>query len=224
MEFFKIFLLAIGSQALVLTVIGYLARSLIAQLLAKDLETFKTTIKIEGEREIQKISHELEKKSIEHHVRFSRLHEKRAEIIATLYSMIVQAHMHLEKVIDPREFMGDPSKMDQMDNAYRSVSEFYSYFNKNRIYLPEYLCNQTNSFVQEMHANCLEYFMYARYTEKALNEDLRKKRSDAGIKALKYFQEVVPNAKSALENELRTILGDSTNDHLLVDASPQCGS
>jgi len=224
MEYWNTFLLAMGGQAIVLTVLGWLARSLVTQLLAKDIETFKTKIKTEAEIEIHKIIHDLEKQSIEHHVRFSGLHEKRAEIIATLYSLIVQAHMHLEKVLDPREFMGDPSKKDQMANAYHSVSEFYSYFNMNKIYLPEYLCNQINSFVQEMYGEYLEYFIYARYTEKTLNDDLRKKWSDEGIKAWKYFQEVVPNAKSALEYEFRTILGDSTNNHLQVDTSPQCSS
>ncbi|MCK4705489.1 MAG: hypothetical protein KAT90_08425 [Gammaproteobacteria bacterium] len=132
--------------------------------------------------------------------------------------MIVQAYTHLEKVVDPTEYMGDPSKQDQMTNAFHSVSKFYSYFNVNRIYLPETLCAPINSFIQEMHGKYAEYFMYARYKEEALNDELVDKRNKAWMKAWEYFQEVVPDAKSALENEFRHLLGDSANKSLNSDA------
>src|SRR5690606_27647479 len=96
--------LALGGNLALVAVLGWLSKSLISQLLAKDIESFKIALKSESESASEKLRHELEKAMIEHQVRFSKLHEKRAEVIAELYSLLVQAYWDLQSFVSPAEW------------------------------------------------------------------------------------------------------------------------
>lgn len=61
-------------SGLTLAAVTYLLKSLVAQQLAKDLEAFKRQLAVEAERD---------------RVRFSRLHERRAEVIEEVYQRLV---------------------------------------------------------------------------------------------------------------------------------------
>lgn len=76
MELWQSLLVAFGGNAAVLLVLGFLGRSLMSSVLAKDIEKFKADLHVAA---------------IEHEVRFSKLHEKRAEVLAELYKLLVAA-------------------------------------------------------------------------------------------------------------------------------------
>jgi hypothetical protein len=59
----------------------FLARSLFLHMLSKDTERFKAGLQLESLREMENLKSTLSLASYEHQVRFSRLYEKRANII-----------------------------------------------------------------------------------------------------------------------------------------------
>lgn len=207
MEAWQTILLALGGNTILLAVLGWLAKSFVSQLLTKDVEAFKSTLKAEAEAASQKLRHELEKASIEHQVRFSKLHEKRAEVIAELYSLLVQAHWDISSFVSPMEMHGEPDKLEKYVAAMNSVADFYRYFDKQRIYIPENLCNQINEFVQEMRRKAIGFGIYVHYDDKTLLDHTYKEKQKAWADAWEYLDQKVPDAKIALENELRGILG-----------------
>jgi hypothetical protein len=90
----EIILASIGGSATLVAVLGWLAKSLVSNLLDKDIASFR---------------YELEKLALEHNVRFSTLHERRDVVIATLYSEIVGFYMasskgqhSVKRKVDPR--------------------------------------------------------------------------------------------------------------------------
>jgi len=168
MEAWQTILFALGGNAAVLAVLGWLSKSFVNQLLAKDIEVFKTTLKTEAEAASQKLRHELEKATIEHQVRFSKLHEKRAEVIAELYSLLVQAYWDISSFVSPIEWSGEPNKQEKYAKAMNSVADFYRYFDRHRIYIPEDLCSQIDEFVQEMRKKAIGFGVYVRYEDAAL--------------------------------------------------------
>ena len=209
MEIWQTILLALGGNVALLAVLGWLSKSLVSQLLAKDIEGFKSTLKSEAEAASQKLRHDLEKATIEHQVKFSKLHEKRAEVIAELYSLLVQAHWELSSFVSPMEWVGEPNKQEKYVTAMNSVADFYKYFDKHRIYIPEELCGQIDEFVQEMRKKAIGFGVYVKYDDAALPERAMEQKHQAWTGAWEYFEQKVPEAKAALENELRGILGDA---------------
>ncbi|MFK5895260.1 MAG: hypothetical protein QM504_18760 [Pseudomonadota bacterium] len=207
MEAWQTILLTLGANTVVLAVLGWLAKSLVSQQLTKDVEMFKSTLKAESEAASQTLRHQLEKASIEHQVRFSKLHEKRAEVIAEIYSLLVQAHWDILSFVSPMEMAGEPEKQEKYVTAMNSVADFYRYFDKQRIYIPENLCDQINEFVREMRSKAIGFGVYVHYNDEALPKHALQKKHDAWIGASEYLEKKVPDAKAALENELRNILG-----------------
>jgi len=70
----------------ILGVAAWLIKTALTSKLTQETEAFKARLKADGDAEIEKLKHSLEKVAVEHQVRFSKLHEKRAEIIADLYA------------------------------------------------------------------------------------------------------------------------------------------
>ncbi len=140
-------------------------------------------------------------------MRFSKLHEKRAEVIATLYSLLVQAYWDLSSFVSLMEWAGEPTKQDKYVSAMNSVADFYRYFDKHRIYIPETLCLQIDEFVQEMRSRAIGFGVYVKYDDETLPDHAYEKKHKAWEQAWEYFEKKVPETKTALENELRGILG-----------------
>lgn len=69
-------LIAFGGNAALLAVLGWLARSLGAQFLAKDLEARKAELSAAAATTSERFKHELALVAHEHQVRFSKLHEQ----------------------------------------------------------------------------------------------------------------------------------------------------
>jgi hypothetical protein len=100
-------LVAIGANAAILAVLGFLARSLINSWLAKDLEKFKFELKSASDTAFESLKSDLQRAAFEHQVRFSKLHEKRAEVIA-------------ERIESPNQET-IKRKWDNLEQAWKSV-------------------------------------------------------------------------------------------------------
>ncbi len=77
MELWQSLLVALGGNATLLLVLGFLGRSVMSTVLTKDIEKFKAALHQAG---------------IEHQVRFSKLHERRAEVLAEVYKLLAEAY------------------------------------------------------------------------------------------------------------------------------------
>lgn len=210
MDAWQLILVAFGGNALLLLVLGWLARSLGSQFLAKDLEKFKSELAAASSATTEHLKHELQRAALEHQVRFSKLHERRAEVIAQLYGLLVEAHWASQSFISPAEFSGEPSKQEKYAEAMNKAAEFYRFFDKNRIWLPEGLCKQLEQFLRNMRSKVIEFGVHVTHDTGHGPPHFTKEKMDVWIKAHEYFEKEVPGARAALEAELRGILGAST--------------
>lgn len=78
-------LLVLGGNAALVLAAAWFARSLIGQLLARDLERFKSELVSASSIATERTKHELQMAAQERSVRFTKLHEKRGEVIAAMY-------------------------------------------------------------------------------------------------------------------------------------------
>ena len=85
METWQTILLAFGGNAALLAVLGLIGKSLLDKLIVRDTKKFESDLQAKSDAAIEHLKNELQLKTIEYQVRFSRLHDKRADVIAELY-------------------------------------------------------------------------------------------------------------------------------------------
>ena len=209
MEVWQTILIAFGGNAVLLAVLAWAAKSLTSQWLTKDIERFKISVKSDADAASERLKNELQMSALEHQVKFSKLHEKRADVIAELYGFLVQACWDISSFVSPMEWSGEPNKQEKYVTAMNSVARFYQFFDKHRIYIPEGLCGQLDEFVQGMRQKAIGFGVYVRYEDEALPDSQMKDKHNAWTEAWKHFEDAVPETKSALETHLRSLLGES---------------
>jgi hypothetical protein len=173
------------------------------------LETHKAQLSAHSAVETERLRSQLSMQATEHAVRFQGLHEKRAAVIAEMYSLLVEAYWKASSFASPMEWAGEPDKQQKYTDAMNSFASFYQYFDKNQIYLPPAICAQVDTFVREMRKMVIGFGVYLRLDEKTMPLESVNKKHDAWIKAWEYMEKEVPIARTSLEAELRAILDGS---------------
>lgn len=205
MDAWQSLLLALGGNAALLVVLAWLARSFGSQLLSKDLEAFKTSLSSASTEASERLKHELQIVAHEHQVRFSKLHERRAEVIANLYALLVEAQWAGQSFVSIAEWAGEPPKHEKYSMAMNKFAEFFREFDKNRIFLPESVCLQLDEFLQGMRKRVIHFGVYVQTNDYA-PEHVIKEKIEVWSKASAYFETELPAARKALESELRSML------------------
>ncbi len=77
-------IIVFGGNATLLLVLGFLFKSLLSHMLTKDVEKYKAELNADADLLIERLKSTLQIVALEHQVRFSKLHQKRAEAIEEL--------------------------------------------------------------------------------------------------------------------------------------------
>ena len=182
----EIILTSFGGSALLLGAVGFLVKSIINHFLSKDVENFKNR---------------LELTAVEHKIRFSNLHEKRALIISKLFELISEVHQLAKSFTSPLGFVGE-DKMKEFEDTYKKISDLSNFFDKNRIYFSEDTCNGVEELIRSFRDPTIKFGV-------TLSEDLKKEKIKAWTEAWEDVDKKVPPIRQRLESEFRGILGSN---------------
>ncbi|MBJ9677912.1 hypothetical protein [Burkholderia gladioli] len=207
MNFWQTALLAVGGNAALLAVLGWLAKSLLEKLLTKDVERFKASLASEAQSAIERLKHDLQLTAVEHQVRFANLHERRAQVVADLYGLLVEAYWATSGFVSPAEWAGEPNKRQKYVVAMNSIADFFRFFEKSKIYLPKTVCDQLEEFVNGMRKKVVGFGIYVRTEDPNLPLHALEQKHKVWQESWEFFENQVPPARNALEDELRGILG-----------------
>jgi hypothetical protein len=210
MEIWKTILLAVGGQAAMLAVLGYVGKSLFERLIVRDTKRFENDLKAKSDAASDRLRYEFQLQTIEHQVRFSRLHEKRASVVAELHGYLVEALLEAENFLHPIQDPVEGGKQEKYDQAMNKLVELYRYFEKHRIYLPEEICTSLQDLIQHVRLQMIKSGRWARYGDYLHSEDTRKQMMEAEDSAWEAFTNEAPVARRSLENEFRSLLGATT--------------
>jgi len=192
--------IALGGQAAFLGAVAWLAKSLVSQRLAREAEEFKIKLKADADIEIERLKSSLQIVAAEHQVRFAKLHEKRAEVIAQLYAMLVDARQLT------REFVyGGPRDAERRKKAFDKSFKLSQFIDINRIYLQPAVCALLDNFHRKVRlaANKIEIL-----TESwAGPEDPNDAQNSLIADAATALESDLPAIREQLEKEFRTVLG-----------------
>jgi len=219
METWQTILLAFGGNAALLAVLGILAKSLLEKLITRDTKRFESELKAKSDATIEHLKNELQLRTIEHQVRFSRLHEKRASVIAELNGHLAEVLWEAECFLSPMQWAGDPPQEEKHRNAMNKLVEFFRFFDKHRIYLPTELCESLQELVMQVRRHVINFGVYVKFDDATLNDHTRAQKEKAWNEGWDALKNQAPQARTALENEFRVLLGEAANSSLQRTAS-----
>jgi len=206
----KEFATALGASTVLLGAVAWLIRSLLKQLLSKDIEIHKTQLKTESDRNLETFRATLQQRATEHQILFSRLHDKRANIVAELYSKMVEAISATESFVSPAEWVGEPDKKEKYKKAMHHIVDFFCYFDRRRIFLEKPLCQKIDEMVNAVRNPAIEFSCYLDHPD--FEPSLAKEKRDVWMKAWHDVKrDIVPAARQSLEDEFRELLGVASN-------------
>ncbi len=218
MSFLNEILIAMGSNATLLIVLAYLARSLMQTLLAKDIKKFevelqnnataqlerlKSDLRSAGDVSIEQLKSRLQQAAIEHQVRFSNLHEQRAQKIADLYRRIVEQSLACQRYVFRLTAANRQVGFLELE---KSFSDFFLFFESSRIYLPEHVCGLLEKLSDTIRQPAISVYVYGD-TDDHANDAVREEKRRAFKSAFQALDAEIPAAKKILEDEFRRLLG-----------------
>ncbi|MFZ3077189.1 MAG: hypothetical protein WA139_01925 [Candidatus Aenigmatarchaeota archaeon] len=169
--------------------VTYLIKKIFSQYFEKDVEKFK---------------HEL----MQDQIRFSKLHEKRAEIINELYGKIVDLESNMKSyinLINLIQVVGESSYPEKQKKAGESGKEFLDFYAKNDIYFSSDVCKKIDIINDTFLKAWNEFEIYKPYeSNRGINEN---EKSDAWHKSWDIISKEIPPIKEELKKEFRNMLG-----------------
>jgi len=183
LEIITLIISSIGGSAVLFGAVAWFARSLIKNFIDRALEKFKSN---------------LEKMAFEHQIRFSTLHEKRAQIIAELYGRLYEFHWAVCAFLRDFHKENENDKTQRVQELDNKSYEFKDYFDKHRIYFTENICSTVDELVNAL------YSAYVPLEERDSSDDNLKK---VWRKCADTVQKQYPAIRASLESDFRNILG-----------------
>ncbi|NUA26093.1 hypothetical protein [Cupriavidus basilensis] len=218
MTIWETMVLALGGPAILIAAMAFLAKSLLTQWFARELKAYEATLtsdvkafeiklKAQADSSAEQLKSELQRQASDHQIRFSRLHEKRAEVIAKAYQLLVEALWDMESFVSPVQFEGDKSLPEKYTVAYNKLADLYRYLDVHQLFLPASLCAALQEILNEMRGTVIQVGTYTRLDNDGLPDHVLQQKWEIQMKAWDKLKTSIPDARKALETELRALLG-----------------
>lgn len=195
----------LGGEALFLAAAAWLIKTLVSNRLAQEAEEFKIKLQAHANVEIERLKASLQLVATEHQIRFAKLHEKRAVIIAELYSYLGET-----RAIARLFILGDAQNLERAEHAKTKTLELYEFINSNRIYFPEDLCGLLDKFEARLRQ---QVYLVNSYWTKIRHPTPRTEeaREKVMLEACEALESELPALLKVLEQEFRRLLGEQSS-------------
>lgn len=230
----QVLLTTLGGASILVAALAWLSKKIISSVFMKDLEKFKAELKSNGDLVIEKFKSEIQLEAQKRIIEYTSLHEKRAELIADLYSRLYQLYNSIQKVLFEYEHRLIREEVDRKDPSFSKrqnwemipgihfldaneekqlkelsllISEFYNFYSSHKIYFTPQVCDLIDRFAG------LAAYLKMNYGNIALKDKDGKLYVNPEIKEVwDKAIEAIPLLLSNLEGEFRTILGVGSNE------------
>jgi hypothetical protein len=189
-------ILATGASAVLL---AYLSRTLLRSWLDKDLESYKAKLSAEHARGLEQQKTSLARASLERQVRFTRLHERRARIIARVYAKLDQFHLAMREWTRTMRLGQQRDISELRDDALTARTGFVAYYWRHAIWLEPEMCDAINDLIGPQDKPLTDFM--SDVNEKGFPNDRK-----VWLAASEKFAKDVPKARQAIEGRFRAML------------------
>jgi hypothetical protein len=151
---------------------------------------------------IEQLRADLQRELVEHDVRFSRLHERRIEVIGDIYRNLVRAERAFASWTQPLQMAGDKNWDEKGTVAVAAATTFVEHFQENRIWLEPDLCDDVQKVVHGLYTAYVKFTIYDPEDKSAWYERFEKWREAWGA-----VSKEVPPVREKIEARVRLLLG-----------------
>jgi|SRR3990172_5375634 len=189
-----------GGSVLLLAAVAWLIRSLIRHFLSKDVEKYKFDLRREADKELAAIKASLNIDALTHQIRFSKLHERRAEIVEQLYKKIVALETASACLEVECQFDDYKKLKETADTLIDKYFEIHLFIENNKIYFSEDLSDA----IKDFNSLYFDLSIGIRYQSKPDNKEefikaFQKERDKVGSQNKRL--------KMIIETDFRKLLG-----------------
>jgi hypothetical protein len=155
----------LGGQGMFLGAAYFLFKAGIAHKFALDAKEFETQLKAKADVEIEQLKSSLQMIAYEQQVRFSKLHDRRAEVIAELYKRLVVDVFWVGQQFLSKGTFSNVAEERQAEFIETTIKfrDFSLFVDTNRIYLPEEICTLLDKFVDDVRKTVVGVAIYALF-------------------------------------------------------------
>ena len=152
-----------------------------------------------SDRDLAKLNNELQEKQLS----FAKLHERRGEIIAELYRMIVDCEAAARAFANPLS-EGDVQrdKLQKGADAISALKKWQWFFYRNRVFFSSYTCNVIDSLLKSYQDSGI-ILLWVKFQNKENLPSLTPEWE----KAMIAVEKSLPLVKQEVEKEFRLLLG-----------------
>lgn len=166
------------------------------------LETHKAELKAKSDIEIERLRSQLNVTAAERQIKFSRLHEKRAEIIAEAYSKLRELLFALNDYVKIYEMSGGPPREERYKTLINTHRAFYDAYSLKLIFFPKAVADKLDSINKDCLVAGNEFRLFVDIGD---HPDKTKK----WIAIVEAVEKKILSALRDLEDEFRQLLGDT---------------
>ena len=196
---------SLGTSALTLGALTYLAKVLIESLLARDLAEHKARLDAQSQASIENLKLQTRVQAFEHEAAYQHVLVMRVKAIAELYSNLVTVLHTFEHLFTAAPTRTPDNRL--IDGAASAWQTFDEHFDKNRIYLPTNTVDSINSFARRLGAIRESFLIEISGLLPDTPADPRAKDWVASTKAWMALQDHMHDSLKLLEDEFRSLLG-----------------
>lgn len=197
---------------LIVSIVGYLGKRIIEQVLNKDLENFKNNLHSENEKAKLVFEKEIEGYRANLNLVFNKqiqLYTKKSEVIENLYHKLVELNLAiLEMTLSFRNVTGkerqqiQKEEFERINDAAEKGNEFFKYYSSNKIYFDKDTC----LLVEDVQKNFKE--AHSDYSFKhTFGLSPSEMTYEMAKKASERVRTEIPKIMEKLEDEFRLTLG-----------------
>lgn len=208
----------VGTFAVGTGIFALLVKSLVVNSLNRELEAYKSKLNTDLEahkatllKDVEAFKSTLQLATIEHRIRFSKLHDKRAEVIQDLYGKLVALDTAIHSVLKRFQKVGEASLEDKVREYGRLHNELNEFFLPNKLFFDNKTCRIIDELLFLSRDTYFDITTYPVDTESPEYRyglrDLLKERHEYWEKAQKVFDTDIQKLKIQLEAQFRAMLG-----------------
>jgi hypothetical protein len=168
------------------------------------LETIKAQLKASADTELEGLKHELALEALRHDVRYTKLHEIRASVIADVYALLSEAYAALKDYTVAFEIVGIPSKADRAKVLAEKLNLFAVAFKPKKIFFPTATADRLEEINQSIVQTATTFELAVVPMERQIGQ------AEAWLKVLQKVDGPITTALRELESEFRKIMGEDT--------------
>lgn len=194
----------LGGSSVLLASVGWLTKSIVSHYLTKDVEIYKQKIKYDLERELEEFKYKLQIEAQQKHIMFTKLHEKRAEILVILYEKVQRVQSFALGFAGSLLFCTGNIREERSVQACNASKELIQFYNSNRIYFPETVEIALHELVE------MVYGIIQEYDASCILPDNKKKFEEKFSQSISENSKMFSSINKMIEHEFKVLLGADT--------------